>query len=131
MPERPLDLPELSGLSVLVVEDNDDSLEIITTFLKVCGATVFGARNVEAALGYIATKRLDVLISDLHMPRRDGIDLIRTIRKTYSPAALPAIAITGYWEGYSDATAAGFDAFLRKPVDIDQLVKAILNVVSR
>ena len=130
--ERPLALPDMSGLSILVVDDNDDSLEIMTTFLKACRARPFAARNADAGLAYVRSGgRFDVIISDLHMPKKDGLDLIRAVRQTHSEKMLPAIAITGYWEQYPEATLAGYNVFLRKPVDIPLLGNTVMRLVGR
>lgn len=118
-------LPDLSGLSLLVVDDNDDSLDMLGTFLRACGAHVFQARNAAAALAYVDTQEpIDAIITDLSMPQMDGVELVGRVRQRRT---LPAIAITGFYESYTER--AGFDAFLRKPVNLDELCRVIRNVV--
>lgn len=123
-------LPDLSGLTVLLVDDNDDALYVLETLLKACGATVLAARNAFAALGYLETSRVSVILSDLSMPQMDGIELIERIRKSPPHRETPAIAISAFPESYRHATAAGFNAFIRKPVEIDALCAAILELVK-
>ena len=126
---RPLNLPDLSGLTILVVDDNDDSLEMLGTFLRACGAHVLQARNGPTALGYVEQRReIDAIVTDLSMPLMDGIELVKKVRQ-WRP--LPAIALTGFYERFMDTAGAAFDAFLRKPVDFDNLCGTIRSVVHR
>jgi two-component system CheB/CheR fusion protein len=128
-PMRALDLPDLSGLTLLVVDDNDDALEMLTTFLTACDAQVLMARTASAALAYIeTTAKIDALITDLSMPHMDGIELIQRVRRHPSRHLLPAIALTGFQERYMDAR--GFDAFLQKPANLDQLCTTIRSVIE-
>ena len=128
---RALNLPNLSGLTLVVVDDNDDSLDMLDTFLTQCGAEVKAARNVDTALSFINTEpSIDALVSDLSMPGRDGLDLIRQVRRHKTRANLPAIALTGFYEHYADARRAGYDVFLQKPVDFDKLCSAIQTAIA-
>jgi CheY-like chemotaxis protein len=128
---RALNLPNLSGLTLVVVDDNDDSLDMLDTFLTQCGAEVKAARNVDAALSFINTHPgIDAVVSDLAMPGRDGLDLIRQVRRHQTRANLPAIALTGFYEQYADARRAGYDVFLQKPVDFDKLCNAIQTAIA-
>ena len=128
---RALNLPNLSGLTLVVVDDNDDSLDMLDTFLTQCGAEVKAARNVDTALSLIDTEpSIDAVVSDLSMPGRDGLDLIRQLRRHTTRANLPAIALTGFPEHYADARRAGYDVFLQKPVDFDKLCSAIQTAIA-
>jgi len=123
---RPIDLPDLSGLTLIVAEDTDDSLDVLTTFLKACGARVMAARNGLEALAHLdTTLQVDVIVTDLAMPQMDGVELVRKLRGHARGRSLPAIALTGYSEQYMDTTSVGFDAVLIKPVDLDQLCDTI------
>jgi CheY-like chemotaxis protein len=126
----PADLPNLAGLTLLAVDDGGDSLEILGTYLRACGAHVLQARGALAALSYLDTQaRIDVLITDLSMPSMDGVELLRRIRMHRAGTKLPAVALTGFYEQYMQTH--GFDAFLRKPVDFDELCRTILDVTRR
>jgi two-component system CheB/CheR fusion protein len=128
---RALNLPNLSGLRLVVVDDNDDSLDMLDTFLTQCGAEVKAARNVDTALSFIDTDpSIDAVVSDLSMPGRDGLDLIRHLRRHKTRANLAAIALTGFYEHYADARRAGYDVFLQKPVDFDKLCNAIQTAIA-
>jgi len=127
---KALNLPDLSRLTLLVVDDNDDSVDMLAGFLHACGADVLEARTPFRALSYLDTvPRLDAIITDLAMPGMTGVDLLERVRAHPRRSRLPVIALTGYYEDY--AQAQGFDAFLRKPVNFDELCSAINRLVRR
>ena len=127
----PLDLPDLSGLTLLVVDDNHDSLEMLDTFLSTCGAHVLRARNGATALAYIDQRQhIDAIVTDVSMPVMDGVELVRKLRAR-RPGHIPAIAVTGFYENYMTTAAGMFDAFLRKPLDLDNLCRTIRSVTTR
>ena len=129
---RPLNLPDLSSLTLLVVDDNDDSLDLLTSFLRACGARVLGARGALSALSYVETQsRIDAIITDLSMPAMDGVELVTRLRAHPKGASMPAVALTGFYEQYMDTRGAGFNAFLRKPVNFDELCRTIRTVTER
>lgn len=126
---RPLDVPDFTGLTLLVVEDNDDSLEMLATFFTACGASVLRACNGLTAMGYIETApKIDAVITDLAMPVMDGAALVQRLREHPTRHALPAIAVSGFYEDYVDVH--GFDAFVRKPVDLDGLSQQIRAAID-
>jgi two-component system CheB/CheR fusion protein len=125
-------LPDLSGLSVLVVDDDADALEVLSTFLSACGAHVLFARSASSGLTYLETApRLDAVITDLSMPGMDGVEFVGKIRQhpTASRRRIPVIALTGFEKDYLQTEA--FDAYLRKPVDLDRLCDIIQLVLAR
>jgi two-component system CheB/CheR fusion protein len=125
----PPDLPDLSGLTLLIVDDHDDSLEMLGTFLRSCGAHVLEARNGPAALAYVDQRpTIDAVVTDLSMPSMDGVELVRQMRQRQP---IPAIAVTGLYAQYAHTVGRAFDAFLRKPVNIDELCRVILSAVAR
>jgi len=119
---RPINLPDLSGLTLLVVENDDDSLDLLRDALNACGAHILEARTGIGALAYVNTApRVDVLLTDLSMPTMDGIELLSKVRAHPTRKSLPAIALTGHYEKYAGSNTTGFDALLKKPVDFDEL----------
>jgi CheY-like chemotaxis protein len=127
---RPLALPNLNGRTILVVDDNDDALDMLGTFLQACGAYVLQARTAPGALAYIDTHpHIDVLITDLSMPEMDGTELVRRLRAHPSRSNIPAIALTGFYEFYLNTS--DFTAFLRKPADLDRLCTAINEALDK
>ncbi len=122
----PLDLPDLTGLTVLVVDDNDDAVEILATFLKACGAHVLFARSARDGLAHIeATPRLDAVVTDVSMPQMDGVEFARRIRQDPRRHSLPVIALTGFYEQHKKT--AEFNACLRKPCNFDELCNTITS----
>jgi signal transduction histidine kinase/ActR/RegA family two-component response regulator len=123
----------LSGLHLLVVEDDEATLDALTEFLSLQGATVTSAASVDQALKELAKRTPDVLVSDIGMPERDGYDLIRTVRSQgHDAESLPAIAVTAFAspEDRQRALAAGFQLHLAKPVDPRELTRRIASLAG-
>jgi CheY-like chemotaxis protein len=113
--------PDLTGIHVLLVDDNEDARTILGVYLRHLGATVTVARNGGDALAALNDVRAHVIVSDLSMPGMDGLELLTRIRSLSSEQAspTPAIAFTGYADRANQeaARAAGFVKFLPKPTD--------------
>ena len=125
-------LPDLSGLTVLVVDDDEDAIEVLTTLMNACGADVLFARSASDGLAYLdTTPQLDVVVTDISMPSIDGYEFTRKIRQHSSPAhrSVPVIALTGFQQKY--VITETFDAFLQKPVDLDRLCTVIRMLLAR
>jgi CheY-like chemotaxis protein len=121
---------DLTGIRVMVVDDDKDNVEVMDTFLRICGATVLTARSGAEALSYLNVRpRIDVLLTDLTMPALDGIELVRRIRAHPTHGAVPAVAVSGYPESRFGKDAECFSAFLLKPVDLDTLAATVKRVV--
>ncbi len=131
-PELPHQL-DLTGLRVLVVDDEPDTLDLLRRVLGDSRAQVAAAPSVEAALATLGTFNPHVLISDVSMPGRDGYELIRAVRSTTSPGDLPAAALTAYArpEDAARAREAGFQMHLSKPVEPDALVRIVAHLAGR
>jgi len=124
-------LPILKDITALVVDDHEDSSEILATFLERRGAQVLRATDAGAAIDTLSTSRPDLLIADIAMPGMDGQELIRRIRK--SGSTIRAIALSAYArpEDRDRALAAGFDAYCTKPVDATEILKVIASLNTR
>lgn len=125
----------LCDLRVLVVEDNVDSLDVLTVALETQGATVATATSVaEAIRKFAAEPALDLLISDINLPDEDGFELIRWVRSL--PAAeggdVLAIAVTGYAAARDteNILAAGFQRYLAKPITLTDLLTVIVGLLD-
>jgi CheY-like chemotaxis protein len=128
---RPLDLPDLSGLTLVIVDDDEDALELLRIMLKACGAHVVPLPSAVEALAYLETAgRVDALVTDLSMPDMDGLELVQRIRRRGAHPALPAIALTGFADDYTPANARGFEAFLEKPVNLERLCNAVRSAIA-
>jgi len=123
----------LTGLRVLVVDDEPDTLDLLRRVLGDSQAQVAAAASVEAALATLGAFNPHVLISDVSMPGRDGYELIRAVRSTTGPEDLPAAALTAYSrpEDAARAREAGFQMHLSKPVEPYELVKVVAQLAGR
>ncbi|QKQ76189.1 ATP-binding protein [Nostoc sp. TCL240-02] len=125
----------LAGIQILVVDDDDDTREFHTFVLEQAGARVIAVASAKDALQIFAELEPDVLLSDIGMPETDGYMLIRQIRALQPKQAkqIPAIALTAYAGeiNQQQAIASGFQRHLSKPVEPDELVKAIATLIGR
>jgi PAS domain S-box-containing protein len=121
---------DIRGVRVLVVEDDLQALEMLSMILRDRGARVTVARDYASAMHAAAQEALDVLVSDIGLPDRDGYDLIRELRRQEGRAGgrpLHAIALTAFGrpEDQAMALASGFDAHIAKPLRPYDLIAAI------
>jgi signal transduction histidine kinase/CheY-like chemotaxis protein len=127
----------LKGISVLIVDDESDARELLVVMLQEYGAIVLAVDSAEAALDVLGKGDFtpDVLVSDVGMPRTDGLTLVRKIRNFPSEKTrkLPAIAVTAYAnpEDRVRALVAGYQNHIPKPVDANVLADAIAQLVAR
>ncbi|HEY8073840.1 MAG TPA: response regulator [Labilithrix sp.] len=126
------ELPELGGTHVLVVEDDPDGNELITTILERYGARVTSVATAAKALEALEAEPPDVLVSDIGLPDADGMELIRQVRERPEGQDLPAIALTAYAsrQDAAKAISAGFDAHVAKPVQPATLGGAVARLAK-
>jgi PAS domain S-box-containing protein len=119
----------LSGVRILVVDDEPDARELLFHLLSHKGAQTITAGSAGEAMTALVNDAYDVLLADLGMPIEDGFSLITAIRNHQSPhvRGVRAIAVTAYAgdDALRRALAAGFDGYIRKPIDFDRLVSYI------
>jgi len=124
----------LAGRHVLVLEDDPDVREVITVMLEDSGGVVTATGTVAAALSALEVVQPDVLLSDLSLPGRDGYDFIRSVRELDAAhgGSIPAIALTAYasTEDRERVIAAGFQKYLAKPIDLPELLAAIVTLTA-
>jgi len=122
--------PQPSGLNVLIVDDNQDSAEMLQVLLGMLGHTVFVAHTGRGAVESVASARPHVVLLDIGLPDISGYDVAREIRAS-DAAPLRLIALTGWGreEVAQQAADAGFDQYLTKPAD-PALLEKILNEVA-
>ena len=126
------DIPSLDGIVVLVVDDNPDSLGLITRVLASHGASVVTAANGLEALHIVEKNPPDVLLSDIWMPEMDGYTLMEKIRRLEQQKPIPAAAITGHTsvDARRKSSLAGFRVFIAKPIDVAELVKTVARLAG-
>lgn len=133
--ERPTDFPPLTGLRVLIVEDDADTRALFNFILTEMGATVTEAGMAEAALVMMQNEAFDLLITDIGLPDIDGYRLLRQVRAlpVEANAQIPAMAITGFADDQTrlKILAAGFQRTLTKPTDVDQFVAIVVELVGQ
>jgi len=123
----------LSGLRVLLVDDEADTRDVLRVLLEVQGANVTAASSAGEALEILRRHPTDVLLADIGMPEQDGYALIEAVRAlTTSEAVVPAVAVTAYVSSRDRTRAfkAGYGWHLAKPVDPDQLI-AVVSAAAR
>ena len=126
---------DLSGVSILVVDDEADGRDLVKRVLEGCGAQVFTAGAADEALALLERERPQLLVSDIGMPLVDGFELLRRIR-ALGPSrggALPAIALTAFAhaEDRAQALHAGFVVHVSKPVEPFELIATVASVAGR
>jgi signal transduction histidine kinase/ActR/RegA family two-component response regulator len=123
----------LAEATVLVVEDDQDTLELLESTLKLAGAKPIGARSVGDAMRAIDGRTIDALVSDIAMPGQDGYTLMTLLKDRLGPA-MPdvSVALTAY-AGRADrerALEAGFREHLAKPVNPDILIQTLEDLLA-
>jgi CheY-like chemotaxis protein len=125
----------LSGVAVLIVEDEDDTRHMLSAALQGFGARVTAVRSVAAAVESIEAAAPHVLISDLGMPEIDGYALMLRIRAHQNDRVrdVPAIALTTHVapEDHERVLAGGFNYHLGKPVDPVLVVRTVREAAGR
>ena len=126
---------EIVGLKILVVDDEEDTRDLLRTVLGGYGAEVFVAATALEALEIAARSRPDVLVSDIGMPDVDGFELIRRVRElpAESGGGVPAIALTAYAraEDRLRVLRSGYQMHVPKPVEMAELLTVIASLVRR
>jgi len=123
--------PVLSGVDVLLVDDEADTLMLFKTTLEARGARVRPAATAAEAIAIADEWRPRLLVSDLGLPGIDGYELLRAIRAKTAHRTLAAVAVSAYArpDDRARALAAGFDAYVSKPVDPAELVRTLTAVL--
>jgi CheY-like chemotaxis protein len=124
--------PQLQGLRVLVVDDEDDARQLVKAVLEDCGCIVTTAGGVDQALQAFERDVPSMLISDIGMPGRDGYELIRRVRTLPRDKGgdVPAAALTGYAraEDRRQLLNAGYSMHIAKPVEPAELVAVVVSL---
>jgi CheY-like chemotaxis protein len=126
-------IADLSGLKVVVVDDDADTRALVGKVLSDCGAQVALADSAARALQLVAQERPALLLTDIGMPELDGYGLLRELRALGGADAIPAIALTAFAraEDRTRALREGFRLHLAKPVEPAELVATVASVAGR
>jgi CheY-like chemotaxis protein len=123
---------DLYGYSVLVVDDLEDSRELLVSLLHQWGAAVLQCPSAHTALAELSSTRYDLLVADIAMPDLDGYDLIEQVRRLGDGCGrIPAIAVTAYArrEDRDRAFSAGYNGYCPKPLDTAEFARVIAEVL--
>ncbi|WP_434386041.1 response regulator [Melittangium boletus] len=127
--------PSLEGLRILVVEDEEDTRELLRTLLSSRGASVHVAASAREGLELLRRVTPDLLVSDIGMPGEDGYALIQGVRALPASAGgrLPAVALTAFAraEDRTRVLLAGFNSHVPKPVEPAELFAVLLSLAGR
>jgi CheY-like chemotaxis protein len=124
-------LPRLDGLSILVVDDERDSLQLVARLFESRGAAVTTATSADEALTLATARDFDVIVSDIGMPGRDGYELIKDCRAR--GVTTPAVALTAYArsEDRTKALSSGYQSHVAKPVEVTELLAVVAALLPR
>lgn len=121
--------PDIAGLTILVLEDHEDSRELLVTLLEHRRAKTIPAATTDAAFDLLKSHLPHVIVSDIGLPGEDGVSFMDKIRRLPASegGATPAIALSAFSgdEARQRALSSGFHVYLTKPVQIDALVEAV------
>jgi two-component system chemotaxis response regulator CheY len=123
--------PSMARATILVVEDDDDTRDLIRCVLQCEGFAVLEAEDGRQALQVLEQSSPDLLLTDLMMPHLDGIELIRHLRARDDLAYLPIVVMTACGSYVRQALVEGVTGMIEKPADPDQLVEIIKQAMSQ
>lgn len=120
---------DLDNLRVLVLDDSEDTAEMLKTLLEASGASVVAASAGKEALRIADQSDFDVILSDISMPGMDGFEFVRKVKSSGRNSNVPIFALTGFGrpEDIQRARAAGFKGHLTKPLDFEFLIETLRN----
>jgi CheY-like chemotaxis protein len=121
----------LDGVRVLLVEDDDDTREVLTLGLELQGAQVCAVGSAQAALAAVQDFGPHVILSDIGLPDEDGLSMIRKLRRLpASQGRIPAAAVTAFTlsDDGEEPIRAGFQRHFRKPVETRTLFDAVAEL---
>lgn len=122
---------KLTGLKIIVVDDEPEAVLVLTDLLGFYGATVFEAEDGAQALELIKTVQPDLILTDISMPVMDGWELIKVLRETPATANIPVLALTANAlpEDILRGLSLGFNSYLTKPLNAVTLLNDIIERV--
>ena len=133
MPRRIVNLEALTGARVLIVDDQEDERELLSTIFGQHAQEVRSAGSVHDAFDMLRTWSPNLIVSDLAMPGEDGYAFIRRVRASSDFRQIPALAVTAHArpEDRETALASGFDAYVAKPIDREKLLGSAVMLLER
>jgi signal transduction histidine kinase/CheY-like chemotaxis protein len=129
---QPSSTTSLTGVRILIVDDDPDNLDLLSFLLQQEGATITAVTSPLKALELTAKQPLDLIISDIGMPELDGYELIQKVRALPQGQSIPALALTAfaYQEDQEKAIQAGFQAYITKPINPIKLLAVLTQLLN-
>jgi DNA-binding response OmpR family regulator len=117
---------------ILVIEDNRDSRDILSKLLRMSGYDVLSASDGESGYEAASSFQPDLIITDINMPRMDGIEFVRRVRASDLLGKTPVLVVTAFGSTAArEAVEAGADASAEKPFDFDRFLLMVKDLISR
>ncbi|HEX5736238.1 MAG TPA: response regulator [Blastocatellia bacterium] len=117
---------------ILVVDDSDDTREMMAKLLELEAYSVITAEDGLVGLNKAETEQPDLIITDINMPNLNGIEMIKLIRNQSPVREVPILAITAYGSTVAaEALAAGADCATTKPIEFDSLIEGIKQLLAK
>jgi CheY-like chemotaxis protein len=128
-----MDRPVLSGVKVPVVDDHRDSAQLLAAALEPYGVAEMTAGSAPEARVLLSATEVDIIVCDLALPGENGLEFLRWVHSQPAGHDAPAVAVTFFSEpfGVREARTAGFDVYLRKPIDPTDIVHVVATLVNR
>jgi CheY-like chemotaxis protein len=117
---------------ILIIEDNRDSRDILSKLLRMSGYDVVSAADGETGYTAATTHLPDLIITDIHMPKVDGIEFVKRVRENGVLAGIPILVVTAFGGNMArEAVIAGADASVEKPFDFDKFLTTVVELISQ
>ena len=123
----------MAGELILIVEDNEQNRKLTRDLLQVHGYRTIEAETGEDAIALAATRAPALVVMDVHLPGMSGVDALAKLRAAPTTRALPVLAFTASVmpQDRNEIMAAGFDALLSKPIDLELFLQTVADALER
>ena len=123
----------MAGELILIVEDNEQNRKVARDLLQVHGYRTIEAETGEDAIALASTQAPDLVVMDVRLPGMSGVDALAKLRAAPTTRAIPVLAFTASVmpQDRSEIMAAGFDAFMSKPIDLEAFLQTVADALER
>jgi CheY-like chemotaxis protein len=122
----------LAGRTVLIIEDHADSRDLLVQVARSLRAHVLAVRTIDEAERILSVHKVHLVVSDMKLPDGTGLDLIKWIRTQHKAIrGIPCIAVTGFEQQFPATAATGFNAYMRKPINVDRFCDVAVALAGR
>jgi len=125
-----MDLEKLKQLNVLYIEDELDLQEVTCSFLVDFIGNIVVANNGEDALSKFEDNKFDLIITDINMPKLNGVDMMRQMRQIQPNLKIIVTTAYNHEEKLKELSDAGMNEYIMKPIDFTKLVETILKITD-